>query len=67
MKHSRKTVSVEAKLDRQIEELIAKMVRQELTADEILQLRQLVAQRSRRMRRTVPSNMMRSNLVRLYA
>ena len=67
MKHSRKTVSVEAKLDRQIEELIAKMVRQELTADEILQLRQLVAQRSRRMRRTVPSNMMRSNRVRLYA
>ena len=62
---------MEARLDRQIEELVAKMVRQELTDQEILQLRQLVAQRSRRMRRTVSTRVggkfHRATRPRLYA
>lgn len=48
------TVSAESDLDRSIEKLIGKLVDQELTDAEETKLRQLVAQRSRKMRRVLP-------------
>jgi hypothetical protein len=48
------TISAESQLDRCIEELIGKLVGQQLTDQEETMLRQLVAQRSRKMRRTLP-------------
>lgn len=63
----REKVSVEAKIDRLIEELIAKMVRDELTEQEAFEFRQLVAQRGRKMRRTVPYNVSRLSRSRLHA
>jgi hypothetical protein len=48
------TFSAESQLDRSIEELIGKLVDQQLTDAEEMRLRQLVAQRSRKMRRSMP-------------
>jgi hypothetical protein len=62
-----RTASAEAELDRKIEELIAKLVEQNLTDGEEARLSQLVAQRSRKMRRVLPLYPRRFARLRLTA
>lgn len=62
-----KTASAEAELDRKIEELIAKLVDQNMTHTDEAHLSQLVAQRSRKMRRVVPLYPRRFTRLRLTA
>lgn len=62
-----KNLSVEGQLDRSIEELIAKLVNQVLTDAEETKLRQLVAHRSRKMRRDPPQQIRKFSRVRLTA
>jgi hypothetical protein len=62
-----RTASAEAELDRKIEELIAKLVEQNLTHGDEARLSQLVAQRSRKMRRVLPLYPRRFTRLRLTA
>jgi hypothetical protein len=65
VKHEIQKVSMESQLDRSIEELIGKLVDQPLTDAEETQLRQLVAQRSRKMRRLLPISVRQHGRLRL--
>jgi len=62
-----RTASPEAELDRKIEELIGKLVEQTLTDGDEARLSQLVAQRSRKMRRVMPLFPRRFQRLRLTA
>lgn len=66
-KEIRTSGSTEAQLDRRIEELIAKLVDEHLSPVEEATLSQLVAQRSRMMRRAVTSPPKRFSRMRLSA